>query len=171
MPSFAAASAWGELAVVEQTADTARRPPVGAWSADHAARQAMPARPVNDRCLTVEVETGFSAESACTEAARCYLCCHLVDLDANLCVHCGACLEVRSADRCIVPTWGPTRRTTAGTADATLAEFFKDRARLAINQDACIRCGECVDVCPAHCIHIRKITRLPGAAVPSNGDY
>ena len=72
-----------------------------------AARQAMPARPVAERRLTTEVETGFSAEAACAEATRCYLCCYLLDLDANQCIHCGACLDVRSAESCIVPVWGP----------------------------------------------------------------
>ena len=67
----------------------------------------MPARPVAERRLTTEVETGFSAEAACAEATRCYLCCYLLDLDANQCIHCGACLEVKSAESCIVPAWGP----------------------------------------------------------------
>ena len=55
----------------------------------------MPARPVAERRLTTEVETGFSAEAACAEATRCYLCCYLLDLDANQCIHCGACLDVK----------------------------------------------------------------------------
>ena len=50
------------------------------------------------------------------------------------------------------------RRSTA----PTLAEFFQDRARLAIDQDQCVRCGECADVCPVQCIRIRKVVRLPG---------
>ena len=96
---------WGELAVVEQAAGTGREP-----GTDRTARQAMPARPVAQRRLTTEVETGFSAEAACAEATRCYLCCYLLDLDANQCIHCGACLEVKSAESCIVPAWGPSRR-------------------------------------------------------------
>ncbi len=151
---------WGELAVVEQAACTGREP-----GADRTVRQAMPARPVSQRRLTTEVETGFSAEAACAEATRCYLCCYLLDLDANQCIHCGACLEVKSVESCIVPAWGPSRRGGAGPAEPTLAEFFQERARLEIRQDECLRCGVCADVCPVQCIRIRRITRLPGAAV------
>jgi NADPH-dependent glutamate synthase beta subunit-like oxidoreductase/ferredoxin len=146
---------WCEMTVVEQAADTGREP-----DTDRTARQAMPSRPVAERRLTTEVETGFSLEVACAEATRCYLCCYLLDLDADQCIHCGACLEVKSAESCIVPVWGPIRRGAAGPAEPTLAEFFQDRARLAINQDECIRCGACADVCPMRCIRIRRVTRL-----------
>ena len=135
---------------------------------DQATRQAMPARPVAERGLTTEVEMGFSAEAASAEAARCYLCCHLLDLDANQCIHCGACLEVKSAEHCIVPVWGPSRRVAASLAKPTLTEFFRERARLAINQDQCIRCGACADVCPVQCIRIRRITRLASASCPAD---
>ena len=99
---------WGELAVVEQAACTGRARRSRARM--RTARQAMPARPVAERRLTTEVETGFSAEAACAEATRCYLCCYLLDLDANQCIHCGACLDVKSAESCIVPAWGPGHR-------------------------------------------------------------
>ncbi|MGA2254918.1 MAG: FAD-dependent oxidoreductase [Thermoguttaceae bacterium] len=154
------AERWGEMAVVEQALFTGHEP-----GKDGAARQAMPARPVAERRLTTEVETGFSAEAACAEATRCYLCCYLLDLDANQCIHCGACLDVRSAESCIVPTWGPSRRNGAALSQPTLAEFFQERARLAINQDECLRCGACADVCPMQCIRIRRVIRLPGASV------
>jgi NADPH-dependent glutamate synthase beta subunit-like oxidoreductase/formate hydrogenlyase subunit 6/NADH:ubiquinone oxidoreductase subunit I len=152
---------WGELAMVEQAAGTGREP-----GPEQTVRQAMPARPVAQRRLTTEVETGFSAEAACTEATRCYLCCYLLDLDANQCIHCGACLEVKSAESCILPMWGPSRRKAAGLAEPTVAEFFQERALLAINQDECIRCGACADVCPVQCIRIRRITRLAAPIAP-----
>jgi ferredoxin len=132
---------------------------------DQSPRQAMPARPVAERRLTTEVETGFAADAACAEATRCYLCCYLLELDANQCVHCGACLQVKAMERCIVPTWGIIRRGAAGLAEPTVAEFFQERARLAINQDECIRCGACAEVCPVECISLRKVTRLPAAPV------
>ena len=155
----------GELAVVEQAVGTGRDPQADAPGKERAARQAMPARPVAERRLTTEVETGFSAEAACAEATRCYLCCYLLDLDANQCIHCGACLDVRSAESCIVPAWGPGRRNGAALSQPTLAEFFQERARLAINQDECLRCGACADVCPMQCIRISKVIRLAGAPV------
>jgi formate dehydrogenase major subunit len=149
----------GESAVVEPAAATGREP-----GAEQAPRQTMPARPVDQRRLTIEVETGFSAEAACAEAARCYLCCDLLDLDARECLHCGACLEVKAAESCIKPVWGPSRRA-AGLAEAAVADFFQGRARLAIDQDACLRCGACADVCPAGCIRVRRISRRAGAPV------
>jgi NADPH-dependent glutamate synthase beta subunit-like oxidoreductase/NAD-dependent dihydropyrimidine dehydrogenase PreA subunit len=150
----------GEFAVVERADGTGREPAM-----DRIPRQIMPARPVAERRLTTEVETGFAVESACAEASRCFLCCYLLDLDANQCVHCGACLEVKASEGCIVPTWGPSHRPAVGGAAPTVADFFQERARLAINQDECIRCGACADVCPVQCIRIRKITRLPAAPV------
>jgi len=154
------AERWGELAVVEQAAGTGREP-----GTNGAVRQAMPARPVSERRLTTEVELGFSAKTACAEATRCYLCCYLLDLDTNQCIHCGACLEVKSAERCIVPTWGLNRRKAVGSAEPSVAEFFQERARLTISQDDCIRCGACADVCPVRCIRIRRITRVPDASI------
>ena len=153
------AERWGELAVVEKAAYTGHEP-----SGNGTLRQEMPARPVAERRLTTEVETGFSAAAACAEATRCYLCCYLLELDSSRCIHCGACLDVKSADRCIVPAWGPGRRA-AGLAEPTLAEFFQERARLAVNQDECLRCGFCADVCPVECFSIRRVIRLPGAPV------
>ena len=126
----------------------------------------MPARPVAERRLTTEVETGFSAEAACAEATRCYLCCYLLDLDANQCIHCGACPGCQvggKLHRADVGPQPPQRRRLL--AEPTLAEFFQERARLAINQDECLRCGACADVCPMQCIRIRRITRLSGAVV------
>jgi formate dehydrogenase major subunit len=151
---------WGELAVLEEAAGTGREP-----NSDRTARQVMPARPVAERRLTTEVETGFSVEDACAEAARCYLCCYLFDLDTSQCIHCGACLDVKSAEGCIVPTWGRSRHGAAGLAEPTVAEFFQERAGLGINQDKCVRCGACADVCPIQCIRIRRVTRLLGASV------
>ena len=57
----------------------------------------------------------------------------------------------------------PAAARPRGLAEPTLAEFFQERARLAINQDECLRCGACADVCPVQCIRIRRITRVPGA--------
>jgi NADPH-dependent glutamate synthase beta subunit-like oxidoreductase/formate hydrogenlyase subunit 6/NADH:ubiquinone oxidoreductase subunit I len=151
---------WGELALVEQSTGTGREP-----STDRVARRAMPALPLAERRLTTEVETGFSAEAACAEASRCYLCSFLLDLDSHQCIHCGACLDVRPTESCIVPAWGTNRRRHAGSAEPTVAEFFQERARLVIHQDACIRCGACADVCPVQCIRIQRVTRLPGAPV------
>jgi NADPH-dependent glutamate synthase beta subunit-like oxidoreductase/ferredoxin len=151
---------WGEMAVVEQAVGTGYVP-----GKNGAARQAMPARPVAERRLTTEVETGFSAAAASAEATRCYLCCYLLDLDASQCIHCGACLDVKAAEKCIVPAWGRDRHKAAGLAEPTLAEFFQERARLAIDQDECLRCGACADVCPMQCIRIRRVVRLPGAPV------
>jgi formate hydrogenlyase subunit 6/NADH:ubiquinone oxidoreductase subunit I len=45
----------------------------------------------------------------------------------------------------------------------TVADFLNERARLTINQDECIRCGACAEVCPVACISMRKIIRLPAA--------
>ena len=154
------AERWSEQALVEPAADTGH--PLGA---DRLARQPMPSRPVAERRLTTEVETGFSPQAATAEAARCYLCCYLLDLDASQCIHCGACLEVKSAERCIVPVWASTRRRLDGLVQPSLAEFFQDRAVLAIDQDQCLRCGACADVCPMQCIRIRRVTRLPGAPI------
>jgi len=153
---------WGEAAVVEPAAWTGYAP-----GSNGTVRQTMPSRPVDERRLTTEVETGFSAEAAAAEATRCYLCCYLLDLDASQCIHCGACLDVRSRERCIAPVWGRGHRNGEASGPPTLAEFFQERARLAIDQDECIRCGDCADVCPMQCIRIRRIIRLP--ATPLGG--
>jgi NADPH-dependent glutamate synthase beta subunit-like oxidoreductase/formate hydrogenlyase subunit 6/NADH:ubiquinone oxidoreductase subunit I len=152
------AERWGELALIERAAGTGREPAM-----DQIPRQTMPARPVAERRLTTEVETGFAAEAACAEATRCYLCCYLLELDAHECVHCGACLQVKATEGCIVPTWGKARPRSEGGAVPTVADFLNERARLTINQDECIRCGACAEVCPVACISMRKITRLPAA--------
>jgi NAD-dependent dihydropyrimidine dehydrogenase PreA subunit len=125
----------------------------------------MPTIPVSARSLTAEVETGFSTETACQEASRCYFCHYKFEIDDKKCVLCDECLLVKPVEGCIVEIshlhFGPKGeivgydRVMPGATDSL---YY---SRLYIDQTECIRCGACEEVCPTDAISIQKVSRVP----------
>jgi NAD-dependent dihydropyrimidine dehydrogenase PreA subunit len=124
---------------------------------DDIPRQPMPTLPVGQRLRTEEVETGYVEATARTEAQRCYLCHFKYEIDNDLCIYCDRCLKVKPVENCIVRVSklehddaGRIRgyRESAGSRDYNL---------LYIDQNECIRCGACADVCPVECISLQKV--------------
>lgn len=116
---------------------------------------AVPARGVCD-----EVETGLSEADAQTEASRCYLCHYKFEIDNDLCIYCDRCLKVTPVDGCIVKVSDLIYDQQDRISGYVKSTGTRDYNRLHLDQNACIRCGACVEVCPVECISLQKVTQV-----------
>lgn len=122
----------------------------------------MPVLAPKARGFEAEVETGYDAATAQAEASRCYLCHYKFEIIDSRCVLCDECIKVKPVPDCIVEIAGLERddenRITgyrpvaAGHTDSL---YYN---RLWIDQDKCVRCGQCEAVCPVNAITIQKVT-------------
>lgn len=104
---------------------------------------------------TNEVETGYEPEQANEEAKRCYLCNLKYEIDPLRCIYCSACIDVAPKD-CIKMVAEVPRNP-----DGTYGEYSETRewnrvVSISIDNDVCIRCGQCYDACPMDCISVTK---------------
>lgn len=122
-------------------------------------RQIMPTLDLTKRDATAEVETGYVRETAPTEASRCYLCHYKFEIDNDLCIYCDRCLNVKPVENCIVQVRSLTYDDADRITGYKRSTGSRDYNLLYIDQNECIRCGACVDVCPVECITLQKVSR------------
>ncbi len=143
-----------EVVIVEDAPTTGRIREMDALPRLH-----MPEIASKSRGDTDEVESGLSPTDAKTEASRCYLCHYKFEIDNELCIYCDRCLKVTPVEGCIVKVsdliYDPQDRISGYIASTSTRNYN----RLHLDQDACIRCGACVEVCPVECITLQKVTR------------
>ena len=122
-------------------------------------RLKMPEIAVPTRGVTDEVESGLGKLDSETEASRCYLCHYKFEIDNDLCIYCDRCLKVMPVDGCIVKVsdliYDDAERISGYIESTSTANYN----RLHLDQNACIRCGACVEVCPVECITLQKVTQ------------
>lgn len=102
-----------------------------------------------------EVEKGYSEEQAAIEAKRCYLCSLTYEIDTKKCIYCSACIDVAPRD-CIKMIAGVPVSTDGSLGDFNETVKWNHVAAIAIDNERCIRCGQCYEVCPMNCIHVTK---------------
>jgi formate dehydrogenase major subunit len=122
-------------------------------------RQPMPVLIPEKRGQKTEVETGFAAAAAQTEASRCYLCHYKFEIDNDLCIYCDRCLKVKPVENCIVKIKNLIHDEQGRITGFEPSTSSKDYNMLYIDQSQCIRCGACRDVCPVECISLQKVTK------------
>lgn len=133
--------------------------PIYAPGYDGTHRQRMELLPVPQRKKNPyeEVELGLTREQAKVEASRCLLCQHNIDIDPNLCILCGLCVEACPYDVLyMIPA-----EDIDGNKPDVLPLVGKERqieySGMLLDEKRCIRCGLCADACPTYAIDFIKI--------------
>ena len=100
----------------------------------------VPSVATDRRVGVPEIELGYTEDQARLEGSRCLQCFLNVELDADLCILCGGCVDI-CPEGCIriVPL--------EEIAGLTAPEHGPGSA-LIIQEDRCIRCALCVERCP-----------------------
>ncbi len=115
----------------------------------------MPTIPVSERDRTAEVEIGLMNEQAVTEAHRCYLCHYNFQIDLDRCIYCMKCIDVMPVDDCI-----KLAKNISVSDEGDLiyepTENWSEVEAISIDNDDCIRCGNCLNACPVNCISVSK---------------
>lgn len=132
---------------------------------DRRERTWLPMMPVERRIGIVEVELSLDEAAALQESGRCLRCFYNVSINPNKCVLCGRCAEacpmkcikMVSLDRIEL------NEEERAYIENSQPEFFSEEngnlPALAMVQDeeACIRCGQCVAACPADACTMMRI--------------
>ncbi len=105
---------------------------------------------------TKEVELGYNAKEAAEEAKRCYLCNLKFEIHVDRCIYCMACIDVAPRD-CIKLVQGVDLCEDGSFDNYQETRDWKNVAAIAIDNKRCIRCGECLKVCPMQCISVTKV--------------
>ncbi len=145
-----------ETVVIAEDADLTGRK--REW--DKLPRKPMPELKPADRELRNEVEIGYEDEDAKSEASRCYLCNFKFEIDNELCIYCDRCLQVTPVDDCIVKVSDLIYDGEDRITGYIRSKSTKDYNRLHLDQNQCIRCNACVEVCPVECITLQKVSEV-----------
>ena len=103
-----------------------------------------------------EVETGYPKEMALEEAKRCYLCYLHYEIDMDRCIYCRYCIDVAPRD-CIKLVKDVKTNPDGTVIKLVETTAWEDVNAIIIDNSRCIRCGECLRICPVDCISATKI--------------
>jgi formate dehydrogenase major subunit len=124
---------------------------------DFIPRQHMPTAPLAERMKdgAHEVELGLDETLAFEEARRCYLCNLRYEIDVDRCIFCRACIEVAPRN-CIKLVRGVEVNEDGAYGKLLETREWNQVGAIWIDNNECIRCGQCFKACPVQCISISR---------------
>jgi NADPH-dependent glutamate synthase beta subunit-like oxidoreductase/ferredoxin len=128
-----------------------------AW--DFFPREKMPTiMPIEKRLSNprYEVEIGQTLDQAINEAKRCYLCYLHYEIDLDRCIYCRYCVDVAPRD-CIKLVKDVKINDVGAVAGFVETTVWQDVNAIVIDNNRCIRCGQCMRVCPVECISVTRV--------------
>lgn len=123
-------------------------------------REAPPTLDIGRRTGIAEVETGYSAEAANRQAARCLVCHVQTIYDPERCVLCNRCVDI-CPEYCLSFVPLESLDLPAGMRAEVEARAQADGFPLAAlikDDDRCIRCGLCAIRCPTEAMTMERFT-------------
>ena len=124
---------------------------------DFIPRQHMPTAQLAERMKDGkhEVELGLDEKLAFEEAKRCYLCNLRYQIDVDRCIFCRACIEVAPRN-CIKLVSGVEIGEDGAYGKLLETKEWNHVGAIWIDNNECIRCGQCYTACPVQCISISR---------------
>jgi glutamate synthase (NADPH/NADH) small chain len=104
----------------------------------------------------IEVESGYTRDLAAEESKRCYLCYLHYEIDIDRCIYCRYCIDVAPRD-CIKLVKEVELNEAGAVSRFVETRSWREVNAIVIDNARCIRCGECMRVCPVNCISVAKV--------------
>lgn len=140
------------IAIEELNPQVFRRDP----QYDVIARKTPPAEPSDRRMGPAEVEKVYDEQEAKNQALRCLDCYIHTIYDSDLCILCGRCTNI-CPTRCISFVSADLLESGNEPTRAFLNErAASDRTALIKDDDLCIRCGLCAQICPTNAMTLER---------------